>query len=160
MPEGLFPVISLLSLGFLLMVIEIFVPGGIVGVLGLLCVGYGCYVAFDLGTAWGLGALASALVFTAVALSVMVRTRMAKKLVLDAPVKDWKATEEGLTELAGKTGRTLTPLRPSGVAEIDDRRIDVVADSEFLEAGVQIRVCEVEGNRVVVEATEDANDQA
>ena len=54
-----------------------------------------------------------------------------------------------------RTGRTLTPLRPAGLVEIDGRRIDVVADSEFLDAGVEVRVCEVEGNRVVVEAADD-----
>ncbi|MCP3962022.1 MAG: hypothetical protein GY719_29620 [bacterium] len=157
MPEELLPVIGMLALGFLLMLIEIFVPGGVIGILGLICVAYGCYLAFGLSTAWGLGSVALSLVVTVVAVAVLVRSRAAKKLVLDVPgVREWKATEDGLVELEGKIGRTLTPLRPAGLAEIDDQRIDVVADSEFLAAGVAVRVCEVEGNRVVVEAVTKA----
>ena len=157
MPEELLPIIGLLSLGFLLMLIEIFVPGGVLGVLGLICVGYGCYLAFGLSNAWGLGSVALSLVATSVTLTILVRTKAAKKMVLDVPgVQEWKATEDGLADLEGKVGHTLTPLRPAGLAEIDDQRIDVVADSEFLEAGVSVRVCEVEGNRVVVEAAKEA----
>ncbi len=42
-----------------------------------------------------------------------------------------------------------------GLAEIEDQRVDVVADNELIDAGVPIRVCEIEGNRVVVEAIDD-----
>ena len=69
-------------------------------------------------------------------------------------VRDWKAAEAGLEDLVDRQGITLTPLRPAGLVEIDDRRIDVVADSELIAAGVRVRVCEVEGNRVVVEAVD------
>jgi len=156
MPEGLLPVISLLSLGYLLLLIEVFVPGGVLGVLGVLSVAYGCVLAFDLGTAWGLTAVGVSVVLTALSVRFFVRSRMAKKLlVLDVPaVKDWKAVADDLAELIGRSGRALTSLRPAGMAEFGDRRVDVVADSEFLDAGTAVRVCEVEGNRVVVEACE------
>jgi membrane-bound serine protease (ClpP class) len=76
-------------------------------------------------------------------------------MLADRGTASWKAADVGLGELVGKEGRTLTPLRPAGMVEIDERRIDVVSDSEFLGAGVRVRVVEVEGNRVVVEpATE------
>lgn len=156
-PEEFLPVIGLLSLGYILLLIEVFVPGGVLGILGVLSVAYGCALAFDLGTAWGLASVGLSVVLTAVAVRVIVRSRMARKLVLDVPgIKDWKAVAEGLVALAGQSGRTLTPLRPSGIADIGDLRVDVVADSEFLEAGVEVRVCEVEGNRVVVEAIESS----
>ncbi len=161
MPEELLSVVGLLSLGYVLMLIEIFVPGGVLGVMGLLSVAYGCVLAFDLGTSWGFASVAISVVFTAVALRVFLRSRTARKLVHDLPeVKDWKANAEGLSELVGRSGRVLTPLRPSGLAEIGEARIDVVSDSEFLEAGVRVRVCEVEGNRVVVEADEAPLDEA
>jgi membrane-bound serine protease (ClpP class) len=95
-------------------------------------------------------------VVTAVGTRIFLRSRAARRLMLaDRGTASWKAADVGLGELVGKEGRTLTPLRPAGMVEIDERRIDVVSDSEFLGAGVRVRVVEVEGNRVVVEpATE------
>ncbi len=54
--------------------------------------------------------------------------------------------------LVGQIGRTLTVLRPSGVAEIAGQPVDVVTEGDYVPAGQQVRVLEVVGNRVVVEA--------
>lgn len=153
MPDGLLTVIGLLSVGYVLMLIEIFVPGGVLGILGLLAVIYGCYVAFDLGPSWGFSAVGVSVALTLIGVRLFIRSRMARKMVLDVPeAKEWKASEAGLEELIGKTGRTLSMLRPAGLAEIEGERVDVVADNELIPADVEVRVCEVEGNRVVVEA--------
>lgn len=155
MPEGLWEIIALLSVGYVLLILELFVPGGILGILGGLAVAYGCYLSFRLGTFWGLGSLGLSVVVTIGAVAFFLRSRAAKRLVLaDAEPRSWKAQNIGLTELVGREGRSLSPLRPAGLAEIDDRRVDVVSDSEFLDAGVAVRVVEVEGNRVVVEPVE------
>ncbi len=156
MPEGLLSVIALLALGFILLFLEIFVPGGVLGVLGVLAMAYGCYLAFDLSAAWGSAAVGLSVVVAVVAVRLVARSRLGRKLVLDdAGARDWKAAEAGLEELVGQEGKTLTQLRPAGLAEIAGRRLDVVADNELIAAGVAVRVVEVEGNRVVVEAIGD-----
>ncbi len=155
MPEGLFTVVGVLALGFILLFLEIFVPGGVLGVIGGLLTIYACYLAFDLSAAWGSGAVLLSVVVAVTVLRLVAHSRVGKRLVLgDVGASDWKAAEAALAELVGREGRTLTPLRPAGLVEIDGRRVDVVADSEFLGAGVAVRVVEVEGNRVVVEAVE------
>ncbi len=155
MPDGLLSVIGLLAVGYILLLMEIFVPGGILGILGLIAVAYGCYAAFDLGTLWGMAAVTISLVLTAITIRILVKSRITRKLVLENQgAETWKAAEQGLGDLLGRRGTTLTPLRPSGLIEIDDRRIDVVADSEFIESGVEVQICEVEGNRVLVEVPE------
>ena len=53
-------------------------------------------------------------------------------------------------ELLGKEGIAYTTLRPGGTAEIDGKRVDVVADSEYIDRGTKIRVLRVEGIKVVV----------
>jgi membrane-bound serine protease (ClpP class) len=156
MPAGIWEVVALLSVGYLLLIAEIFVPGGIVGILGGLAIAYGCFLAFGLGTLWGLGSLGLSVAVTVGVVAVFLRSRTAKRLVLaDGEPKTWKAQNVGLEELLGREGRTLTPLRPAGLAEIDGRRVDVVSDSEFLDAGIPVRVAYVEGNRVVVESVEE-----
>jgi len=53
--------------------------------------------------------------------------------------------------LLGKKGIAKTILRPSGIAEIEGKRYDVVTRGEFIEPGKVIIVDEVQGNRIVVQ---------
>ena len=65
--------------------------------------------------------------------------------------------EEGVNSQAsemsrypGMTGRSLTDLRPSGVALLDGERADVVTRGEYIEKGTSIIVDAVTGNQIVV----------
>ncbi len=92
-------------------------------------------------------------------LAVFFRSGAARKLVLSSQeAASWKSQAEGLESLLGKEGKTLSKLRPAGMAEIEGRRVDVVANNEFLDEGVRVKVRDVEGNRVVVEAMEAAGE--
>ncbi len=157
MPKGLPTVVALLALGYLLMLLELFVPGGVIGVIGLLAAAYGCYLAFGLGTSWGAAALVLSVIVAFFSIRIFLRSRMARNLVLNETPDYWKAPDQELAALIGREGRTVSALRPAGIAQIGDDRIDVITDSEFLRAGVTIRVREVEGNRVVVEAVEQGS---
>lgn len=153
MPEGLLPIISLLVLGYLLLLAELFVPGGILGIIGFGVIVYAVNLAFEISTYWGVGTIVLSLFVTVTGLIAFARSKAARRLMLsDEDGKTWKSSAEELEVLLGKTGTTVSTLRPAGVADFDGIRIDVISDSEFLEAGTPIRVCQVEGNRVVVEA--------
>ena len=52
--------------------------------------------------------------------------------------------------LLAATGTALTDLRPSGIAEIEGRRVDVVTSGEYLPRGETIEVISDEGYRRVV----------
>jgi membrane-bound serine protease (ClpP class) len=54
------------------------------------------------------------------------------------------------SDLVGQTGTAHTDLRPSGIATIGTRRVDVVTDGQWISSGAPVKVLEVEGNRVVV----------
>jgi membrane-bound ClpP family serine protease len=56
--------------------------------------------------------------------------------------------------LVTKHGKTTTPLVPAGKARFGDDLIDVISDGEVIDRGVDIRVVEVQGNRVLVERVE------
>jgi membrane-bound serine protease (ClpP class) len=56
----------------------------------------------------------------------------------------------GGADLTGRTGTALTPLRPSGTADIDGARIDVVAEGDFVHAGEPVIVVADQGYRRVV----------
>jgi membrane-bound ClpP family serine protease len=52
--------------------------------------------------------------------------------------------------LLGKVGMAITPLRPSGTADIDGERVDVVAEGDFVEKGEKIQIIELDGTRTIV----------
>ncbi|MEO1525252.1 MAG: NfeD family protein [Planctomycetota bacterium] len=54
--------------------------------------------------------------------------------------------------LLNQSGETTTPLRPSGKARFGDDIVQVVSDGAMVEKGVSVKVVEVQGAKVVVEA--------
>ncbi len=74
--------------------------------------------------------------------------------------KDGYTSADERPDLVGQTGRTVTPLRPGGSALIGDKRHDVLTRNAFVEAGMNVTVVEVHGNRIVVEPTTAAEESA
>jgi membrane-bound serine protease (ClpP class) len=60
--------------------------------------------------------------------------------------------------LIGRTGTALTDLRPSGTATIDDERVDVVSQGDFIEQGTTVKVIRVSGSRVEVRGVPELTD--
>lgn len=59
-------------------------------------------------------------------------------------------TYESLTFLVGETGRTTSPLRPTGKARFGSLLIDVVSAGGYVEPDSLVEVLDVQGSRVVV----------
>ena len=150
----------LLGLGVLLLFIEIvLLPGfGAAGVpaIVLICVGIGM-VWFDYG--WETASLYGGVtVILIIPLSILglwlaPRTRLGRTVILKTAQNSadgFQAPPQELAALVGHSGRALTPLRPAGVASIDDKRVDVVTGGEFIQPETEIEVIAVEGRRVVV----------
>jgi membrane-bound serine protease (ClpP class) len=57
----------------------------------------------------------------------------------------------GLEHLeVGKVGIAETPLRPAGKVEFDEEFFDVVSEGDFVATGEEVRIVDIQGNRVVV----------
>ncbi|MEM8931500.1 MAG: NfeD family protein [Acidobacteriota bacterium] len=152
-------VITFLALGYVLFAVEIIVPGGIIGSLGLMSVLYGCYLAFDLGAAWGVGSIVGSMLVFAVGLKIFFRSRLGRGMAVVSDdgagdAAEWTSVPDDWRELVGAEGVATTDLRPAGLATIGGERVDVVSDNVFIDAGSPVRVVEVEGRRIVVEAVE------
>ena len=59
-------------------------------------------------------------------------------------------SSDPITTLVGLKGELVTDLKPSGVAIINNIRVDVVSDGEFLEKGEVVTVLKEEGSRILV----------
>ncbi|WP_078379649.1 NfeD family protein [Sutcliffiella halmapala] len=148
--------IILFVVGVILIVLEIFVPGGILGVLGLGAVIVSFFLAGDDIAKTGI-ALLIAMLVTIVAMVLLFtvfgkRIRMFDRIIL----RDSTNTEQGYVsnvsriELVGQVGVTLTALRPSGTAVINEERIDVVTEGMFIESNKKVTIVKAEGSRIVV----------
>lgn len=60
-------------------------------------------------------------------------------------------------DLIGKQGIALTTLRPSGTAIINDERLDVVTQGNYIERNTRVEVIKTEGSRIVVREVPDIN---
>jgi membrane-bound ClpP family serine protease len=60
--------------------------------------------------------------------------------------------DEKLGFFLSKEGIALTPLRPSGTADFDGVRLDVITRGEFVEKGTKVFVEEIKGKKIVVRA--------
>lgn len=151
--------------GLLLLVLEIFIiPGfGIAGVLGIAALLAGLSLSLVGGGAtWEflLSALARvvlsllfALAASLLVLRYLPRLPWGRRLILETGLSagaGYASAPEEDRDWLGRTGTTLTPLRPAGIADIEGQRVDVVSDGEFIDSGARIRVSRVDGNRIVV----------
>jgi len=151
----------MLLAGVLLLLAEVFLPGGIVGTLGLLCLVTGVVLAFTEGPQVGMTAMLAVLVFGGVGLWAWVKyfpsSAVGKQMFLSKSAKDWHGFSEKNREWLGKNGVAHTMLRPGGTATIGGERVDVVTEGQMIEKGTPVKVVHVEGNRVVVEVDESPN---
>jgi len=142
--------------GLLLLAVEvILIPGfGFFGISAIAMLSAAIYLAFDHSVAAGVITLLISVTVTVASVVIFPRTRWGKKFVL---VKRQHAddgfvgTQAGLDELLGRTGETISALRPAGIVSVDGRRIDAVSEAEFIKARTLVKITKVEGNRVVVE---------
>ncbi|CAM5205853.1 NfeD family protein [Lysinibacillus sphaericus] len=146
--------------GLALVIAEFFVPGGIVGILG------GVLIILSLLLAGAnitqmIIAIVIALVVAIIGMVVLMKFFGKKMHVLNKLVlMDATTTEEGYvsnvnrTELLGKVGVTITPLRPAGTIRFVNERIDVVSEGGYVDVGKNVEVIKVEGSRIVVRQTE------
>ena len=156
-------VVLLAVAGVALIISEVFVPGGIIGTLGLLAL-IGCIVlaVMHFSTA---GIIATVLLIPVagviawlVAFRLLRRTRLGQSVFLQSTqkgVSELSGSADELKQLIGKRGVALSYLRPAGVAEIDGDRVDVVSEGEYVKAGTPIVVLEIEGSHLVVRPIEE-----
>ncbi|PIC59015.1 hypothetical protein CSV80_00380 [Sporosarcina sp. P12(2017)] len=155
----------LFLLGVALIIAEFFVAGGIAGIFGILAI-----IGSILLTGTNLAFMAvSVLIAIAVALigAVVIMKFFGKKLHLLNKIilMDTMDTESGYvsnknrSELLQKVATTITPLYPSGVAELDGERIDVVSEGRYIESGKEVVIVEVEGFRIVVREKKKEEEQ-
>jgi membrane-bound serine protease (ClpP class) len=157
--------IILFIVGFVLLVLELFVPGGILGIIGGVAILTSIFLStasFELAAFSILLSLILCVVVSILLFKVFGKNvRIFDRLIL----KESTRTEHGYVsnvnrlDLIGLEGKSMTPLRPSGTAFFKDEYLDVVTEGGFIRENSPIKIIKVEGARVVVREINKQNSQ-
>jgi membrane-bound serine protease (ClpP class) len=146
--------------GLGLVFLEIFVPGGLLGVAGGLCLVFVVTTLFlKQGLLWGAGSLA----LTLGLVPLLIRygaNRIALRSSLSKEEGYVAFRQDELSKLIGQEGTAFTPLRPSGEVLIGKNKVDAVAALGMIEKDIPVRVTGVRGYSVIVERAQQTTDSA
>ncbi|MDY6823930.1 MAG: NfeD family protein [Thermodesulfobacteriota bacterium] len=134
---------------------EVVVPsGGLLGILAAGLIGYSLYTVFtDISVHAGY-------IFAGIDVAVLpLIIMLGLKLLARSPATlgtelssavGVTSQSETLDRYVGKTGLTVSDLRPSGIARIDGRRMDVVSRGEYIARDTPVVVEAATGNQIIV----------
>jgi len=143
--------IVLIVVGITLLVAEIFIPSfGITGLIGIISI-----LAGVIFTAKSF--IAGLLMFTVIIIVAIILMYIAYKfmssrkspLILRKAIEDEHPADK-LEYFVGKSGFALTPLRPSGTADFDGVRLDVLTRGDFIAKGSPVTVDVINGKKIIV----------
>ena len=153
------PILICFVIGIGLMVLEAFMPGfGLPGISGIILEVVAVALTWmNHGPMAALGMTLIVLSILAIAISMSLRSAAngklsRSKLVLNDTESNeagYRSTED-LDVFLGKEGVTTTVLRPTGMAEFDGVRLNVVSEGEFIQSGTRVQIVRVEGSRILV----------
>lgn len=153
------PIVICFIFGVGLLVVEAFMPGfGLPGISGIvLQVAAIVMTYFNHGAVAALGMTLIILSIIAIAVSMSLRSatkgKLSKSKIILHDVESNEAgyrSTEDLDIFLGHEGLTTTVLRPTGMADFDGVRLNVMSEGEFIPAGMKVQIVRVEGSRILV----------
>jgi membrane-bound serine protease (ClpP class) len=111
---------------------------------------------------WLIGTGVGLLILTAIGIALVRHLPESEQfegvLLRDSqPASDGYVSAPTRSDLIGKTGIALSELRPIGTAEIEDERVDVTTDGEYIDKGTPVKVVRADNMKVVVRAAPRLN---
>jgi len=145
--------LTLLIAGVALLLAEVFLPGMIAGVLGVVCLLGAAVVGFaefgpKVGSLILMAELFAGTVLTILWMRYFPKTPLGKKYILDPSTAAHAPTEP--KKWLGYEGVALTDLRPAGSARLEGEKVDVITNGEHLESGTRVKVVRVDGPSIFV----------
>lgn len=151
-------IIILVVVGFAAILAELVLPGGLLGIVGALCL-IGAVIAtfIEYGATAGIIGLIALFLLGLATLSWWMkyfhRLPGTKQLILHEESGKDETDGEG-ESLLGKSGVTLTDLVPSGHARIEGKKFDVIAEAGSISKEESVVVVAERGPSLIVRAVD------
>lgn len=147
--------VILIIAGLFLIGAEIFLPGGVIGLIGTMSLLAAIVVSFfifpmDIALLNTLAIIVLSGICIVIWVKFFPRSRLGKSLTLADNGKSFKSASLEFMDLLGKEGVTMSVLRPAGIAKFDGKRVDVVTNGSWIESGKPVKVIQVQGIRILV----------
>lgn len=147
----------LFTLGVITLIAEVLLPtGGILIVASLLFFALGVAIILRQGTPLE-GVVAIAALAVGLPAAGYVAVAAYRRMSIGAELEEGAGADiltiSGAAELEAlknHTGKTVSPMRPSGTVEFDGKRVDAMTEGGMIEAGVWVRCVAVKGGKVLV----------
>lgn len=153
------PCLVLFLIGMALLIIELFLPGfGVSGICGILCLVAVIVMQFLTNRASVAWIVTGAILLILLLMIILFMHSMKSGMLFRSPIvlkeqieaEAIKPSSESLEALIGKTGKAITPLRPSGIVLIDGKRYSVETQATFVDKDAEITVLAVDGTKITV----------
>lgn len=146
-------ILVLIAFGIFLVAIEIwFVPGGIVGIIGALCIGFSVYMTFkNYGDTRGLIVLTGSILVLAAAIIYGFKTNLWDKIALNTTISGRAFEDSDTLVKVGDEGIALSALRPVGRGEFNDQVYEIRSFGEYINVGTKVKVVLIKENKIFVE---------
>jgi membrane-bound serine protease (ClpP class) len=151
--------LALVVISFVLLIAELFIPsGGVLFALSIVGIAVGVTLTYFYspmaGTLTLVGVVIALPTVGGAMLHYWQKSPMGRRFFLTSPTEDATVaalpTNKELEELRGRFGKTLSTLRPGGVADFDGRRVDVITEGLMVDPGQWVRCVDVRAGKVVV----------
>jgi membrane-bound ClpP family serine protease len=154
----------LLLVGMALVIFEMFYPGlNAPGIMGSILLIGGVILTAKTFTE-ALILIIFILAILGIALTIVVHSvtkgHLSRVLILSETTKN-DADSQILDDLAyfiGKECTSITPLRPSGIADLNGVRLDVISEGGFIEKDKKMVILRVDGKKIIVKEVDNLND--
>jgi len=159
--------IVLIMVGLGLLAVEVYVVPGfnVIGIMGLLVLVFAIGFAFtESGFLGGIVTLVLSILSTVGLFYILTQSGAWQRFVLSTNLKrdvtEVDAERDQRARYLGKSGTAVTPLRPSGVIDVEGERIEVSTEGEFIAAGSVVRVVAMDRRSYYVRLTESLPENA
>lgn len=154
--------LALMLIAGVMLVIEVFVPtAGILGLASAVTAVIGVVCLWRYNEYYGAGGLLTTMIVGPTigyyGLKMYRHTPLGRKMIgvpddaeVEAQQRAEEARKQAESALLGKEGTALTDLRPVGMIQVGEQRIDALAEVMFIQRGSRVRVIGVSTGQVKV----------
>lgn len=148
-------IVLLFTTGALLFAAEVFLPGGIAGILGGIALLAGSVLAFvDFGAGGGSLATLGALILVGALLYAEViwlpKSKVGRAMVVESAIDAQSQPPVASSEIVGQVATALTALVPSGFVSIAGKRYEAFCRTGHAARGATLTVVGVDNFRLIV----------
>lgn len=146
-------ILVLIAFGIFLIVIEIwFLPGGIVGIIGIVCMGIAIFLSFkNYGEVQGGITLTVSAVVLIAAIIYGFKTNLWDKIALNSTITGRAFEDSDTLVKVGDEGVALSALRPIGKGEFSDQVYEIRSFGEYVQQGEKVKIVMIKENKIFVE---------